>query len=311
MLQELSNLPTVMIKPADQAASVCKLKITLEGSSPSIWRRIVIPAAGTLQDLHEAIQCVMPWENYHLHEFLVGDEHYGVPDPEYGDTMLDETTVTLGEIFTEYADGITYIYDFGDGWQHKIECEGIDPGEVEVGSCAVCVDGEMACPPEDSGALFGYYRKLKILQEPSHDEYELIKEWMPPGFDPHAFDVAEANFLLALGVFTDDDFDGVGDDLHDIFATTCGWCRPEIEDDVPVLSQFLKALPGVNMDELKGSFSILPLGDDERPVPAYVVPDDAPAKKDGHDIVITLCSDECAQELRQALTESFGGPLGA
>lgn len=36
----------------------------------------------TLAQLHTILQIVMEWEDYHLHEFVIGWRLYRVPDPD-------------------------------------------------------------------------------------------------------------------------------------------------------------------------------------------------------------------------------------
>jgi len=57
-----------MKKKFDQ---VYQFKITLEGIRPPIWRRIQVPETYTFWDFHVAIQDVMGWLDYHLHEFEI------------------------------------------------------------------------------------------------------------------------------------------------------------------------------------------------------------------------------------------------
>lgn len=46
-----------------------QLKITIKGSKPPIWRRVMVPDQITFGDLHEIIQTVFCWRDYHIHEF--------------------------------------------------------------------------------------------------------------------------------------------------------------------------------------------------------------------------------------------------
>lgn len=289
--------------------NICVLHIELTGSDPLIWRKVAVPAGFSLGDLHDVIQCVMPWDDCHLHEFIIGNKSYGMPDPEYGNKMLDEELLTLEQAFQGSTKQIEYIYDFGDGWQHCIECEAMIPAERDMENLPACLDGAMACPPEDSGALFGYYKKLKILNDPSHDEHAFIKQWMPPDFDPEYFDLDETNIVLAMGDIGDEELDEAEMLLYDEFSHACGWCGNEIDDEMPILTRFLKMKTGPEADALKGSFTILTLGADDHDVPAFVIPDDSPAKQDGKDMAIMLCSDECSDGLHEALMDTFGGPL--
>jgi len=50
---------------------------------------------------------------------------------------------------------ITYIYDFGDDWQHTIEVVKLNTGVAELKSI-LCTGGQRACPPEDCGSYPGY-----------------------------------------------------------------------------------------------------------------------------------------------------------
>ena len=56
--------------PAPQRA--IRLKVTLAGLRPPIWRRLLVEDTMTLGYLHFAVQAAMGWENSHLHLFLVG-----------------------------------------------------------------------------------------------------------------------------------------------------------------------------------------------------------------------------------------------
>jgi len=66
--------------------AVYQLKVTLDDSKPPIWRRIWCRENITLRDLHEIIQRVMGWRNYHLHMFRISRQIYG--DPEDDETGM-------------------------------------------------------------------------------------------------------------------------------------------------------------------------------------------------------------------------------
>lgn len=42
----------------------------------------------------------------------------------------------------------------------------------------------------------GYAELLRVLADPSADEYEYMVSWAPQGFDPAAFDLGAANRRL-------------------------------------------------------------------------------------------------------------------
>ncbi len=53
---------------------VLQLKVILSNIRPKIWRRFQIKDSTTFEELHEIIQDVMGWEDYHLYEFKVDDK---------------------------------------------------------------------------------------------------------------------------------------------------------------------------------------------------------------------------------------------
>ena len=80
-----------MAKTASRRArtDVVSLKVTLRGTRPPIWRRLLVPGGMTLGDLHHAIQAAMGWEDDHLHAFDIEGRQYG--DPREVDDVADET----------------------------------------------------------------------------------------------------------------------------------------------------------------------------------------------------------------------------
>jgi len=61
--------------------AVLRIKIVLLGTKPPIWRRVLVPAEFTLAQLHDVVQAAMGWEDCHLHQFYIGKQRFGVPDP--------------------------------------------------------------------------------------------------------------------------------------------------------------------------------------------------------------------------------------
>ena len=67
------------------AASLLRLKITLDHVEPMVMRRVVVPWRIRLSRLHEVLQAAMGWTNTHLYEFQIRDVGFGLPDQEWGD----------------------------------------------------------------------------------------------------------------------------------------------------------------------------------------------------------------------------------
>jgi hypothetical protein len=151
--------------------------------------------------LHDVIQEVMGWTDSHLHDFHWREDRFGIPDPELDEErVVDESTVTLKELGLSIKDRLEYMYDFGDGWEHVLTVEKVmEAGEHQV---PVCLKGTRSCPPEDCGGTWGYENLLEILKDPTHEEYEEWKTWLPEDFDPEQFDLAEVNRALSVRQWT-------------------------------------------------------------------------------------------------------------
>ncbi|HCU95475.1 MAG TPA: hypothetical protein DHU96_23290 [Actinobacteria bacterium] len=178
---------------------VYQLKISLCGvSKPPVWRRVVVPADITLEDLHTVILGAMGWHGGHLHVFSTGWEEYGSPDPELGHT--DETAVRLRQLLPEPGGKLRYTYDFGDDWEHDILLEKVLL-QTPTSTYPSCLAGKGACPPEDCGGVWGYADLKEILADPGHDQHQEMLDWLcldsGEAFDPSAFSVDAVNTRLS------------------------------------------------------------------------------------------------------------------
>ena len=181
-----------------EEGALFQLKITLHGvSKPPVWRRVLVPAAIALDELHEVILRVMGWHGGHLHVFSDGMTEYGVPDRELG--HADEAGVELADLVSAPGERVSYTYDFGDDWEHDIKLEKVlapDPAVV----IPVCLTGKGACPPEDCGGAWGYADLKETIANPDHEEHKELLGWLglddPSEFDPAEFSLDEVNARL-------------------------------------------------------------------------------------------------------------------
>lgn len=174
---------------------IYQIKVTLNDSKPPIWRRLLVPSTIMLSKLHEVLQIAMGWTDSHLHQFTAAGRFYGQPAPEFDFKVIDEQKIGLDQLLKKAKDSITYEYDFGDGWEHKIILEKIlpfDPGTP----LPTCIIGKRACPPEDVGGIWGYAEFLQAISNPNHPEHKEYIEWIGEAFDPEYFNVDEVNELL-------------------------------------------------------------------------------------------------------------------
>ncbi len=85
------------------STSIYQIKVTLTGSRPPIWRRFLVRDTTTLAKLHDILQIVMGWENYHLHQFIIHGLYFGDPeDDETGELgTRNEKKYKLSDTLTD------------------------------------------------------------------------------------------------------------------------------------------------------------------------------------------------------------------
>ena len=172
-----------------------QLKITLNYTKPPVWRRFIVDSDIKLPDLHKVIQTVMGWYNSHLHQFLINEDYYSLPDDEFESDSIDYRKVKLDRVITAPKQKFSYEYDFGDGWEHTIVLEKILPKEMQA-KHPVCIDGKRNCPPEDCGGIPGYEDLCDIMQKPKSKNYREMIEWLGEVYDPEKFDLESINDML-------------------------------------------------------------------------------------------------------------------
>jgi hypothetical protein len=167
---------------------VYQFKITLVGSKPPIWRRVLVPSTLTLNQLHDVIQACFEWDHSHLYAFEINKELHD-----------DEAPSTLAKKLNKLPIGVNskfkYIYDFGDHWEHSIALEKILPADSRM-QYPYCIMGARAAPPEDCGGIWGYEHNLTVLADKDHPEHAEILEWMGCEIDPEDFNGLEVNERL-------------------------------------------------------------------------------------------------------------------
>jgi hypothetical protein len=184
------------VRVVNAKAPIYQLRIDLLALEPAIWRRILVPAAIKLHKLHVVLLWTMGWAGGHLHEFVIGPNHFGVPDPDFDTPPLiqREDRVILASALGTLK-SFLYLYDFGDGWEHRVTVEKTLPPDPGL-TLPICLDGANACPPEDVGGPPGYVDFLEALSDPAHEEHESMSEWCGGSFNPTAFRLDEINAAL-------------------------------------------------------------------------------------------------------------------
>ena len=146
--QELPELPQ------DAATTVHRVKVSLYGAKPPVWRRLEIPSAMPLNLVHAVLQVAFGWHGYHLHAFETVCGQFGSPDQDYDwAERQDEATATLAQVAGAERAKAVYSYDFRDDWRHDIVVEKIIPAEPGV-AYPRCTGGRRDGPPEGCGGIW-------------------------------------------------------------------------------------------------------------------------------------------------------------
>ncbi len=169
-----------------------RLRVTLRDVVPTVQRVIDVPAAITLDELHDVLQVALGWTDSHLHLFRTDTQSFvaSLDDDFGGDDEVVETGVRLSTLPPRFA----YLYDFGDGWEHDVEALG------RGGDLPGCIDGQGACPPEDCGGPYGYAELLETLAQPRHPDHVAMREWVGDRLPPFDLDVTARRVTYVVGL---------------------------------------------------------------------------------------------------------------
>lgn len=178
--------------------------VELKDSKPLVWRRITVPDDYTFYQFHLAIQASFGQEDSHLFQFSKNGFHdnvnYAVLDSESNQdpdfVTKNAKRVKVETIFSK-TDSFTYIYHFGDNWEHTIKLDAIIDDEIEI---PYCVEGSGNCPPEDCGGIEGYACLVECINTPNHKNRKEYAQWLGlrPGdkWDVEHFSIRDANKRL-------------------------------------------------------------------------------------------------------------------
>lgn len=123
---QCSKFSSGSIDMSIQRQQIYQLKVTLQGSRPAIWRRLLVSSDTTLERLHHVIQVAMGWDGYHMHLFTTDKGRiYGALESDQDDmlSLKDETEAKLSKLLRKPKKKLLYEYDLGDGWMHEVVLE--------------------------------------------------------------------------------------------------------------------------------------------------------------------------------------------
>lgn len=163
---------------------------------PTISRRFVVPADIRLDRLHQVIQIVMGWEDFHSYCFTIKRVRH-LQNLQDGKTGLPCKSYRLCDLLQRKGGVIRYLYDFGDRWAHRLTIEHSNYPQTENQPQLLCLSGERNCPPEDIGGTRGFYEFLDALDNPKHPLHEEYIGWLGSGYRPDDFNINAVNLRLA------------------------------------------------------------------------------------------------------------------
>jgi len=174
--------------PRRESPATLQLRVQLEGAFPPVWRRIEVASDLGLDELHDVLQVLFSWEDYHLHRFTTGPEQ--APGAAFActadlaeayddDPAVPTWDVRVDELLAESGERLHYQYDYGDNWWVAIEVEDVVDGRIPPGR-ATLLEGAGAGPPEDCGGIHGY-RMIVAAADPTHPDHRQalaeVREW--------------------------------------------------------------------------------------------------------------------------------------
>ena len=158
------------------------MTLKVELFQTKIARTIVGHEHMTLEDLNDAIQAVMGWEDAHLWHFTDKRRDgviYELPHEDDGfpsfskRLTIDASKVSLRSVLPGRGAKLYYEYDFGDSWAHVITRQA-DPKTPEI----ACVKSQGPDGIEDFGGQWRLAAFIETMQtDPDCEKCAEIREW--------------------------------------------------------------------------------------------------------------------------------------
>jgi hypothetical protein len=117
-----------------------QIKVTLAGTAPPVWRRLVVPALMTLRQAHTVLHDVMGWQENGSYRFQQDGREFG-NQALHVDYVEDDSSYRLNHCLCLPGHSVEYVFG---AWKHTIVLEAIAPGVAKPWRLLA---GEGACPP--------------------------------------------------------------------------------------------------------------------------------------------------------------------
>jgi len=197
---------------------VVRLRLTLVGPLPDIWREVVVDRDLSLADLRSVIQAVFEGQtcDHHLFTDNLGSHTWSRTRRRWGDrwtmidfrdpTVIEEASVRIGRVLRE-AGTLYYGHTCEEGW--LVEIEAREDDLAAAAAAPVQVDGgERRAPLPCCRSPYEHAVLVGVLEDTGHPEHDALVRrldrtlgpWAP--FDPEEFDITDAQRridVLGLG----------------------------------------------------------------------------------------------------------------
>ena len=108
----------------------------------------------------------------------------------------EDVIPSLGELVPRVRTKFTFLFDFGDCWEHVVEVEKIAPAQPVV-RYPRCLDGAGADPIEDCGGAWRLTEMIRLAKtDPQNAFLNDLRHLIPKDWQPEQFSVEEINQRL-------------------------------------------------------------------------------------------------------------------
>jgi len=162
------------------STKILRLRISLEGTYPEVWRRLEVPNRNSLPWFHCTLDVAMGWQQHHLFKFLIRGMEIGVPGKDMSPKVQNGTNRRLDRFQLKQGEKIYYVHNINGHWRHEILVEAILQPEPNV-LYPRLIDGSGTCPGELSLSPYDRYLLIQGLDDeetcnPAFDIYWTKKE---------------------------------------------------------------------------------------------------------------------------------------
>jgi cell division protein FtsL len=162
-----------------------QVKITIKGSKPPIWRRVLMPAGLTYAELHQIIQKVYSWSSSMPYEFEFRSEKVRVSEPQVSNEGKEKSLSKYREISAieniDYLVSATkkFIYKYRN-WILELQVEDTSVAFDESFAQVIKHKGDQIS--EEINGIEEYYQKLNEGSSPNE-----------------VYDISQVNQMLEYG----------------------------------------------------------------------------------------------------------------